>query len=180
MQFKIIAAICLPLVFFSSCAMPTSQSSYPYEIGSVSSQQDQIGSVIIAAVGLVVLIAILVSNDAKRKAQAKKRAELIDAMLVSIEARLNAWKGAHITEVIRVMGPPTHVVSDGGSGKIHVWTQISETAYSGIINRKRSYTQKGFEEKTVIMPPGYSTHQMQVMIWANSQGIVHHWKLTGL
>ena len=39
MKLKIVAAICLLLVLFSSCAMPTSQSSYPYEIGTLSQEE---------------------------------------------------------------------------------------------------------------------------------------------
>ena len=60
----------------------------------------------------LLIVAILFVGCAASK-NAKEDAEMLDAM--------NTWVGVHISQLIKVIGPPTETASDGNGGKIYIW-----------------------------------------------------------
>lgn len=130
---KSIAFISLLSVALYSCGgtMNSSSSYRSYEIGTLPSAAEYREREILAAVaaiGLTILIIYIVAEAGK--GAAKKQ-----------NAIMESWKGAHITRLIRSWGPPQEIVSDGGSGKIYIWTRrVNIRLAPGSIKRKRTYT----------------------------------------
>ena len=164
--------ICLLSTVFYSCGSTTSNTSpRSYEIGplpSASKYREREILAAIVAIGLTVLIVYIVA-EAGKKATKKQN------------AIMESWKGAHITRLIRSWGPPQEITSDGGNGKIYIWTRPVDIRLApGSIKRKRTYTYGGYTERTQVKPPVRIKYDRVRMFWIDSQGIVYHWKWKGL
>lgn len=175
---KTVAIICTLSVLLCSCGTTTSNtSSRPYEINLPSQseiRQQQTGATLIT-LAILIIVGLLITEHKMK--QNIKNQKMTETMLRGINQALEAWKGQHITQFIRVAGPQNEIVSDGGTGKIYIWDYFTERVRRGIINQERTYTKKGFTERTEIMPPIHSQYKASMMIWTDSKGIVNHWKL---
>lgn len=163
---KVIAIICLLSVAFYSCGGTTSSTSYyPYSASEYRTRQVLAGAVLVAGVVFVIWV--------------------IDGATKLNNAEMESWKGHHVSELIRSVGPPQRIVSDGAGGRIYIWRSgVKIPLAKEKTKRQGSATIIGdtiyYEEKTTTTPATNIEYDKVRMFWVNSDGIVYHWKWKGL
>ena len=175
---KTIAIVCLLSVTLYSCGSTTSSTSHkqPYEIGSLEGDDREIAAAIITGIVVVIILAII---DDAQKQQAKENAAKLKTMKAGITSWMNAWKGHHIADFIRQLGPPKDITSDYASGKIYIWSWYSIQHLRGKVKVEGSVKAKRnkiyYEEETSKSPARTVESEVSLMVWVNSQGIIQHW-----
>ena len=163
---KTIAVFCLlvMVVYCWGCAAP-SRSSNPYEIGGLPKEDTQAEILaIVVVVGLGFLLAYAIDEAGKKRT-----------------AAMESWIGAPVTRLILSWGPPQRVVSDGGDGKIYIWTEpVDIELVPGSIKREGTYGHGRYSEEIRVEPPVDIKYNRVRMFWVNSRGIIYHGKWKGL
>lgn len=164
---KTIAIVCLlSIVFYIGCGSTTSNRSYyPYSEAEYRTRQVLAGAVLIAGVIFVVWV--------------------IDGASKLNSAEMESWKGHHVSELIRSVGPPQRIVSDAAGGKIYIWrSEVKIPLAKEKTERRGTATVIGdtifYKEKTKTTPALNIEYDKVRMFWVNSQGIIYHWKWKGL
>ena len=164
---KTIAVFCalLMVVYCWGCATP-SRSHDPYQINlpSESEYRNREILAIVVTIGLGFLLAYVIDEAGKQRS-----------------AAMASWKGHTITRLIRSWGPPQRIVSDGGDGKIYIWTEPVDIELApGSIKREGTYGDGRYSEEIRVEPPVDIKYDRVRMFWVNSRGIIYHWKWKGL
>ena len=144
---KTIAIVCLLSVTLYSCGSTTSSTSHkqPYEIGSLEGDDREIAAAIITGIVVVIILAII---DDAQKQQAKENAAKLKTMKAGITSWMNAWKGHHIADFIRQLGPPKDITSDYASGNgVGTLYNISEEKLRSRVASKQKETKSTTKKK---------------------------------
>ena len=115
----------------------------------------------------ICMLSVLICSCGVRTSSIYSR-PLTDTMITELTQELETWKGEYIFELIRAIGTPGEIVSDGGTGKIYIYSYFTEEVRRGII--------EGFTGDTENDVP-FSLYNARVMIWVDSWDLINHWRL---
>lgn len=97
---------------------------------------------------------------------------------------MESWRGSHVSSLIRSWGPPQHVVPDEKDGKIYIWSnKINIRLADGKTETKANIDHGRYwltvNSSTTYTPPLEVKGDKVRMFWANSEGIIYHWRAKG-